>query len=88
MAGNSHIKETQAAKRFANENDIYGIRFLARYKEWHIFGVTYPPGLVVDPAWPPIYVIVEKGLSVRWSEEDEGEVIYHYLESIHAPNYF
>ncbi len=88
MSGNSHIKETQAAKRFANENDIYGIRFLARYKEWHIFGVTYPPELVVDPAWPPMYIIVEKGLSVRWSEEDEGEVIYHYLESIHAPNYF
>lgn len=88
MSGNSHIKETQAAKRFANENDIYGIRFLARYKEWHIFGVTYPPGLVVAPAWPPMYIIVEKGLSVRWSEEDEGEVIYHYLESIHAPNYF
>ena len=88
MSGNSHIKETQAAKRFANENDMYGIRFLARYKEWHIFDVTYPPGLLVDPAWPPLYIIVEKDLTVRWSEEVEGEDIYHYLESIHAPNYF
>ena len=88
MGGNSHIKQTQAAKRFANENDIYGIRFLACFKDWHVFGVTYPPGLLVDPAWPPMYIIVEKDLSVRWSEEDEGEEIFRYLESINALNLY
>lgn len=88
MSVNIHIKETQAAKLFANENDIYGIRFLARYKDWHIFGVAYPPGLIVDPAWPPRYIIIEKDLSLRWSEEDEGEEIFRYLESINAMNLY
>ena len=88
MGGNSHIKETQAAKRFANENDIYGIRYLCNFKDWCIFGLTYPPGVLVDPAWPPVYIIVEKDLTVRWSIEEEGVEIYNYLDSIDAPNLF
>ena len=46
MGGNSHIKETQAAKRFANEIGIYGIRFLCFYKDWCVFGTTLPPGVL------------------------------------------
>lgn len=88
MGGNSHVKETQAAKRFANKNGLYSIRFLCFYKDWCIFGSTNPPGVLVDPAWPPIYIIVEKNLSVRWSIEEEGVEIYNYLDAINAPNLF
>lgn len=88
MGGNSHIKETQAAKKFANENNIYGVRFLCKYKDWCVFGSTYPPGFLVDPAWPPSYIIVEKNLSVRWSAEEESIEIYNYLDSIDAPYLF
>lgn len=88
MGGNTHLKETQAAKRFANENSLYGIRFLCFYKDWCVFGTTYPPGLLVDPAWPPAYIIVEKNLNARWSHDNEGEEIYNYLMSIHSPKLF
>lgn len=84
MRGNTHIKETQSAKRFANENDLYGIRFICFFKDWCIFSTTYPPGLLVDPAWPPIYIIVEKDLTSRWSVEEEGIEIYNYLVSINS----
>lgn len=82
MSGNMHIKETQAAKRFANENDIYGIRFLVRYKDWYVFDLLYPPGMLVDPAWPPVYIIVDNKLSARLSNDEEGLVIHDYLISI------
>lgn len=82
MSGNSHIKETQAAKRFANENDIYGIRFLVRYKDWYVFDLLYPPEMLVDPAWPPVYIIVDNKLSARLSNDEEGLVIHDYLISI------
>lgn len=88
MSGNRHIKETQAAKKFADKNDIYGIRFLCFYKDWCVFGTTNPPGLLVDPAWPPVYIIVEKNLNVRWSNDSEGEEIYNYLLSIKSPKLF
>lgn len=65
MGGNSHIKQTQAAKRFANENNIYSIRFLCFYKDWCVFDATTPPGVIIDLAWPPAYIIVEKDLSAR-----------------------
>lgn len=82
MSGNTHIKQTQAAKRFANENNLYGIRFVCFYKEWCIFVTNTPPGVLVDLAWPPTYILVENDLSVRWSTEKEGIEIYNYLESI------
>ena len=88
MGGNTHIKETQAAKRFANENDLYGIKFVCFYKDWCIFVTTYPQGLLVDPAWPPTYIIVEKDLSARWSIEEESVEIYNHLESIQSPTLF
>ena len=88
MGGNSHIKETQAAKRFANEIGIYGIRFLCFYKDWCVFGTTLPPGLLADMAWPPVYIIVKKDLSVRWSKDEEGIEIFEYLKSINSSKLF
>lgn len=88
MSGNRHIKQTQAAKKFADKNDIYGIRFLCFYKDWCVFGTTLPPDVMADMAWPPVYIIVEKSLTTRWSTESEGEEIYNYLMSINSPNLF
>ena len=88
MGGNSHIKETQAAKKFADKLGVYGIRFLCFYKNWCVFGTTLPPGVVADMAWPPVYIIVEKNLVARWSNDSEGEEIYNYLVSINSSKLF
>jgi hypothetical protein len=39
-------------------------------------------------AWPPVYIIVEKNLSVRWSKDNEGIEIFEYLNSINSSKLF
>lgn len=72
----SHTTETKIAKRFATENGCYGIRFLCYSKDCCVFETVFPPGLLVDPAWPPTYIIVDDLLEVRWSTEEESESIW------------
>lgn len=71
-----HTKESKIAKAFATANDLYGIRFFCYYCEWCVFEITSPPGLLVDPAWPPTYIIVDGLMKARFSEEKESIAIW------------
>ena len=71
-----HTKESKIAKAFATANDLYGIRFFCYYCGWCVFEITSPPGLLVDPAWPPTYIIVDGLMKARFSEEKESIAIW------------
>ena len=45
------------------------------YDKW-VFMITDEPGIVVDPAYPPTYIIVEENMEVRFSTVDEAIEIY------------
>lgn len=38
--------------------------------------ITDEPGIVVDPAYPPTYIIVEENMEVRFSTVDEAIEIF------------
>ena len=71
-----HTKESKIAKAFATANDLYGIRFFCYYCGWCVFEITSPPGLLVDPAWPPTYISVDGLMKARFSEEKESIAIW------------
>jgi hypothetical protein len=71
-----HTKESKIAKAFATANDLYGIRFFCYYCGWCVFEITSPPGLLIDPAWPPTYIIVDDLMKARFSEEKESIAIW------------
>lgn len=71
-----YAKEIKVARRFSKENGLYGVRFLVYlYDKW-VFSITSEPGILIDPAFPPTYIIVEEDLSVRFSTPEEGEEIF------------
>lgn len=70
-----YSSEAKIARKFAKENGLYGVRFLVYlYDKW-VFSITSEPGIVVDPAYPPTYIIVEEDLTVRFSTAEESEEI-------------
>ena len=71
-----YAQESKIARKFAKENGLYGVRFLVYlYDKW-VFSITSEPGLLVDPAYPPTYIIVEEDLKARFSTPEEGENIF------------
>ena len=38
--------------------------------------ITHEPGIVIDPTYPPTYIIVEEDMTVRYSTSEEGEEIF------------
>ncbi len=70
-----HVKETRIARAFAVANGFYGIHFFCYYCGWCVFEITTPPGILVDPAWPPTYIIVDESMKARLSTEDESTEI-------------
>lgn len=71
-----HAKESRIAKAFAKANNICGVRFHCYYIGWCVFETVSPPGVLVDPAWPPTYIIVDDLFEARWSTEQESENIW------------
>ena len=71
-----HAKESKIAKSFATANDLYGVHFFCYYRGWCVFEITTPPGVLVDPAWPPTYIIVDESMKARLSTEDESTEIW------------
>lgn len=77
-----HSKESNIAKAFATANDVYGVRFFCYFYGMCVFETIYPPGLLVDPTWPPVYIVVDKSLVVRWSTQEESVEIFEQEEGI------
>lgn len=71
-----YSNEAKIARRFAKENGLYGIRFLVYFYNKWVFSITSEPGLVIDPAFPPTYIIVDENLKARFSTPKEGEEIF------------
>lgn len=71
-----YAKEIKVARRFAKENGLYGVRFLVYFYDKWVFMITDEPGIVVDPAYPPTYIIVEENMEVRFSTVDEAIEIF------------
>lgn len=71
-----YANEAKIARKFAKDNGLYGIRFLVYFYDKWVFSITSEPGIVVDPAYPPIYIIVEKDMTVRFSTPEEAEEIF------------
>lgn len=71
-----YANEAKIARKFAKENGLYGVKFLVYlYDKW-VFSITSESGILIDPAFPPTYIIVEEDLSVRFSMPEEGEEIF------------
>lgn len=71
-----YAKEIKIARRFAKENGLYGVKFLVYFYDKWVFMITDEPGIVVDPAYPPTYIIVEENMEVRFSTVDEAIEIF------------
>ena len=71
-----YANEAKIARRFAKDNELYGVRFLVYlYDKW-VFSIISEPGILVDPAFPPTYIIVEEDMTVRFSTPEEAEEIF------------
>ena len=71
-----YANEAKIARRFAKDNELYGVRFLVYlYDKW-VFSIISEPGILVDPAYPPTYIIVEEDMTVRFSTPEEAEEIF------------
>lgn len=66
----------KVARKFAKEQGLYGVRFLVYFYDKWAFMITHEPDIVVDPAYPPTYILVGNDMSVRFSTAQEGEEIY------------
>jgi hypothetical protein len=73
-----HAKESRAAKQFASEHDLYGIMFICYWEGEWAFAITHDPQVLVDPAFPPTYIMVDEELKARFSTQKEGEQIYDF----------
>ena len=71
----NHSKQSKAAKQFATANNCYGCRFNCCWYRLCVFEIIHAPGILVDPTWPPTYIIVDEQMNARWSTEDEGASI-------------
>ena len=69
-------KEARIARSFAKANSLYGVKFVCYLDEKWVFRITNEPGLVVDPAYPPKYIIVTEEGEVRFSTPEEGNNVY------------
>ena len=52
------------------------------YCGWCVFEITSPPGVLVDPAWPPTYIVVDDLMKARFSEEKESIAIWEQERDI------
>ena len=71
-----YAKEAKIARKFAKENGLYGVKFLVYFYDRWVFVITSEPGILVDPAYPPTYIIVEEDMTVRFSTPEESEEIF------------
>ena len=71
-----YAKEIKVARKFAKDNGLYGVRFLVYFYDKWVFMITHEPGIVIDPTYPPTYIIVEEDMTVRYSTSEEGEEIF------------
>ena len=71
-----YANEAKIARRFAKDNGLYGIRFLVYFYDKWVFSITSEPGILVDPAYPPTYILVEEDMTVRFSTPEEAEEIF------------
>ncbi len=53
-----------------------GVMPYSYHDEKRVFRITNQPGLVVDPAYPPTYLIVTEQGEVRFSTPEEGNDVY------------
>ena len=72
----SYAKEIKVSRKFAKDNGLYGVKFLVYWYDKWVFMITHEPGIVIDPAYPPTYIIVEEDMTVRYSTPIEGEEIF------------
>lgn len=71
-----YTKEVRIARSFAKSNNLYGVKFVCYlYDKW-VFRIMTEPGLVVDLAYPPTYIIVTEESEVRYSTPEEGCEVY------------
>lgn len=71
-----HYKETTAARAFADKENVYGIRYIMFWCGICYFHILRAPGIVVDPAFPPKYIVVEENMKARWSSDKESLEMY------------
>lgn len=73
---NIYTKVVRIARSFAKSNNLYGVKFVCYlYDKW-VFRIMTEPGLVVDIAYPPTYIIVTEESEVRYSTPEEGYEVY------------
>lgn len=71
-----YTKEARIARSFAKANSLYGVKFVCYLDEKWVFRITNEPELVVDPAYPPKYIIVTEEGEVRFSTPEDGNDVY------------
>lgn len=71
-----YTKEARIARSFAKANSLYGVKFVCYLDEKWVFRITNKPGSVVDPAYPPKYIIVTEEGEVQFSTPEEGNDVY------------
>lgn len=77
MAFLKEADEAKIARKFAKYNRLYGVRFLLYFYDKWVFSITSEPGILIDPAYPPTYIIIEEDMTVRFSTpEEEAEEIF------------
>ncbi|RGL16324.1 hypothetical protein [Bacteroides uniformis] len=73
-----YADEVKISNKFAKDNGKYGVKFVVYlYNKW-VFSITCKPGVLVDPTYPPTYIIVEMDSSVRFSTLEESKEIIHF----------
>lgn len=54
------------------------IHFVNTWLEYRLYEM-WIDGRYVDPRFPPLYILVNKDLNVRWMTEDEGDEYQKFL---------
>lgn len=67
-----YANEAKAARRFAKEHNLYGVRFVCYFYDLWVFDIKHEPGILVDLAYPPAYIVVEEKGNTRFSTPDES----------------
>lgn len=72
-----HNNETKVAKAFADKENVYGIKYIMFWCGICYFQIINAPGILVDPAFPPKYIVVDENMKARWSSEEESVEMYN-----------
>lgn len=82
-------KYTAAARKYIlSSSSEYGepldskklrVHYVDTWRGYGLYECYIDDGRCVDPRFPPLYIMVDKDLNVRWMTEDEGDEYQIYL---------